>query len=308
MNNNNKVTTAPSSRDWLSLFCIGAITTMVVWWPTHSMASNGFAPRMANRVAAPAPVPIQIAEAPKLHKPLKVKPLKPTNPIVVTEAPAPIYYGAGLCAYSEYTCVKISHGDSWVSLFPDEAQRDLVQRINRTYNSLWLGKVIAVPKHLETVTLLDLAPFAHQIDDHEKQVIVDQDKLAWAAYDEHGQLINWGPIASGRDKCPDSANACRTLTGVYRVFSKEDEKCKSDIFPIGKGGAKMPFCMYFHKGFALHGSDDMPGFRASHGCVRMFVRDAKWLNKEFVDASNVQNNNMGTKVVVLPVNSPEKML
>ena len=85
------------------------------------------------------------------------------------------------------------------------------------------------------------------------------------------------------------------------MFSKENEKCKSDIFPIGKGGAKMPFCMYFHKGFALHGSDDMPGFRASHGCIRMFIRDAKWLNEEFVDVSNDANQQMGTKVVVLPV-------
>lgn len=216
----------------------------------------------------------------------------------------PIYYGPGLCAYPQYQCVKISAGESWVKLFPDENQRDLVQRINRSYNTLYPGKVIVVPRNLSQVTLLELAPFSHTINDHEKQVIVDQDKLAWAAYDANGQLVKWGPIASGRDKCPDSANSCRTLTGIYRVFSKENEKCKSDIFPIGKGGAKMPYCMYFHKGFALHGSDDIPGFRASHGCIRMFVRDAKWLNEEFVETSNDKNDNMGTKVVVRPVSAP----
>jgi lipoprotein-anchoring transpeptidase ErfK/SrfK len=39
--------------------------------------------------------------------------------------------------------------------------------------------------------------------------------------------------------------------------------------------------MFFHRGYALHGSYDVPGYNASHGCVRMFVKDAKWLNQEF---------------------------
>lgn len=221
--------------------------------------------------------------------------------VVAAEPQIPKYFGPALCAYPQYQCITVKSGENWEKLFPDETQRDLVQRVNRTYNYLYSGKVLAVPRDLSKVTLIDLAPFPHTIDEQEKQVIVDQDKLAWAAYDATGHLVNWGPIASGRDKCPDSANACLTLTGIYRVFSKEDDKCKSDIFPIGKGGAKMPYCMYFHKGFALHGSDDMPGYRASHGCVRMFVRDAKWLNHEFVETSNEKNNNMGTKVVVRPV-------
>ena len=77
---------------------------------------------------------------------------------------------------------------------------------------------------------------------------MDQEKLAWGAYDAEGNLVWWGPISSGRDKCSDSNRSCRTLTGIFRVFSKENEKCTSDVFPIGKGGAKMPYCMYFHKG------------------------------------------------------------
>jgi len=225
-------------------------------------------------------------------------------------APAvPIYYGPGLCANAQYECVKVPKSQSWENMFPDEAQRDLVQRINRNYNYLWQGKVLAVPRDLAHATVLDLAPFARKItSEGEKEIIVDQDKLAWGAYDAEGQLVNWGPIASGSDKCSDSNKSCRTLTGIYRVFSKEGDKCKSNIFPIGKGGAKMPYCMYFHKGFALHGSSDMPGYRASHGCVRMFTRDAKWLNETFVESSNERNNNMGTKVVVRPVISTEKAL
>ncbi len=219
-------------------------------------------------------------------------------------AAVPIYYGPGLCANASahYECVKVTSSQSWEKMYPDEVQRDLVQRVNRNYNYLWQGKVIAVPRDLAHATLLNLSPFPHKIQgENEKLIIIDQDKLAWAAYDAEGQLVNWGPIASGSDKCSDSTKACRTLTGIYRIFSKENIKCRSNVFPIGKGGAPMPYCMYFHKGFALHGSADMPGYRASHGCVRMFTRDAKWLNETFVESSNEGNDNKGTKVVVRPV-------
>lgn len=222
----------------------------------------------------------------------------------ITTYAAP-YYGTGLCAYPQYECIKIGHGQNWNNLFPDENQRDLVQRLNRAYNSIWMGQIIVVPRNLSKITLFDISPFPLTMPDQEKQVIVDQDKLAWAAYDK-GQLIKWGPIASGRDKCPDSPNFCKTMPGIFRFFSKENQNCKSAVYPIGKGGAKMPYCMYFHKGFALHGSSDMPGYRASHGCVRLFVNDAKWLNEEFVEISSDKNNQMGTKVTIRPVNTPSE--
>jgi hypothetical protein len=219
----------------------------------------------------------------------------------------PKFYGVGLCDNPQFECIKVSGGQNWEKLFPDEEQRDIVQRLNRTYNALYSGKIIAVPRQMKNATLLDFSPFPMKIKaDVSRQVIVDQNKLAWAAYDINGQLVKWGPIASGSTKCSDSNKTCLTMTGVFRIFSKEDSKCKSDIFPIGKGGAKMPFCMYFHKGFAMHGSDDMPGYRASHGCVRMFVRDAKWLNQEFVEVINENKNQIGTKVVVRPVLMSEK--
>ncbi|MCP0914094.1 MULTISPECIES: L,D-transpeptidase [Legionella] len=224
-------------------------------------------------------------------------------------ADTPIYYGPALCAYPQFECIKTGRGDTWERLFPDENQRDLVQRLNRSYNHLWPGKEIVVPKNLSQITLFDISPFPLKInpEEKEKQIIVDQEKLAWGAYDEQGNLVKWGPISSGSDRCSDNSSpTCRTMTGIFRVFSKENEKCKSDVFPLGKGGAKMPYCMYFHKGLALHGSDDIPGYRASHGCIRMFVQDAKWLNLNFVQLSNERNNFLGTKVVIRPLIAVEK--
>lgn len=215
-------------------------------------------------------------------------------------ADKPLYYGTNLCTHPQFDCIKLKSGESWKRLFPDNQDRDLVQRLNRTYNSIWAGKVIVVPKNLHELTILDIAPFPKTMDVHEKQVIVDQDKLAWGAYSAEGKLLNWGPIASGRDKCPDSNRSCKTMAGIFRVFSKENSRCKSDVYPVGRGGAPMPYCMYFHKGFALHGSNDIPGYRASHGCVRMFTPDAKWLNEEFVEISSDENDQKGTLVIVRP--------
>ncbi|HRE32879.1 MAG TPA: L,D-transpeptidase, partial [Candidatus Berkiella sp.] len=59
-------------------------------------------------------------------------------------------------------------------------------------------------------------------------------------------------------------------------------------YPVGKGGAPMPYCMFFHGGYALHGSNSVPSYNASHGCVRMAPEDAQWLNEDFVQEGVTQ--------------------
>jgi lipoprotein-anchoring transpeptidase ErfK/SrfK len=46
----------------------------------------------------------------------------------------------------------------------------------------------------------------------------------------------------------------------------------------------------------MHGSYTVPGYRASHGCVRMFNEDAQWLNKEFITLPG--GGKRGTRVIV----------
>lgn len=54
----------------------------------------------------------------------------------------------------------------------------------------------------------------------------------------------------------------------------------------------MPYCMFYSDGYALHGSYNLPGYHASHGCVRILPEDAKWLRHEFIESE--------TLVTVLP--------
>lgn len=209
-------------------------------------------------------------------------------------------YGETLCNEADYLCMIIKQNESWESLFPSEEERDIVKRINRMNISLKPGMTIAVPKNIDRLTIYDVSPFPRYIESvGEKTIFISQKKLAWGAYDQDGELLWWGPISSGIGKCTVKGG-CETPTGSFRVIRKQDIDCISTVFPrraSGEdGGAVMPYCMHFFRGYALHGSYELPGYRSSHGCVRMFIEDARWLNEEFVDLPG--GGMKGTRVVL----------
>lgn len=199
----------------------------------------------------------------------------------------PVRFGETLCHTPDYFCMKIKKGDTWEKLFPNEEERDIVRRINRLNISLRPQMTLAVPKNIDRITIYDVSPFPRYIDKPgEKTIYVSQKKLAWGAYDAEGELLWWGPASPGIGKC-NVAGGCATPSGSFRIIRKQDIDCVSTVFPRradgDNGGALMPYCMYFFRGFALHGSYEVPGYKASHGCVRLFTEDARWLNEEFID-------------------------
>lgn len=131
----------------------------------------------------------------------------------------------------------------------------------------------------------------HQIASKEKMVLVDPNVHAWGAYQD-GSLVKAGLATAGNNWCPDIGRPCRTSSGTFRIYSLGSAGCKSKIYPRPRGGAPMPYCMYFHGGQGLHGSYEVVEGNVSHGCVRMHVADAEWLRFNFA--------NVGTKVVVKP--------
>lgn len=202
-------------------------------------------------------------------------------------------YGEMLCHQSGYTCFKVPQGETWNSLFPDETQRSVVMRINRMNINVRPGSIIAVPDNLDNTNIMSYAPFDKEIGPLDnKTIVVDPNKLAWGAYNESGELVNWGPAALGKAWCPDIQSGCRTKSGQFAIYSKGSAGCTSSKFPIPDGGAPMPFCMFFHGGYAIHASTDVPGYNASHGCVRVYYEDAEWLNRDFA--------NKGTRVIIKP--------
>lgn len=150
-------------------------------------------------------------------------------------------------------------------------------------------------QHGYTETTIDYgARMPKKITTKEKVVVVDPSLHAWGAYNSQGELLRAGVATTGAPYCPDINSACRTSVGSYRIFSLGSADCKSSKFPVPRGGAPMPYCMFFNGGQGLHGSGprDVVPANVSHGCVRMHISDAEWLRFNFAT--------IGTKVVVKP--------
>lgn len=126
----------------------------------------------------------------------------------------------------------------------------------------------------------------------EKVIIVDPRVHAWGAYDAEGNLVRGGLATAGGSWCPDIKRSCRTKVGSFRIQSLGSFSCKSSIYPLPKGGAPMPYCMFFNGKMGLHGSYNVVDGNASHGCVRLTVSDAEWVRFNFA--------RIGTPVIVKP--------
>ena len=132
-----------------------------------------------------------------------------------------------------------------------------------------------------------------------KLVLVDPSVHAWGAYNEDGTLVRAGLATAGGVKCPpDDPDelTCRTTEGTFRITSMAGGDCYSKTYPRPNGGGLMPYCMFFNNGQALHGAPDQIVIEdnVSHGCVRMRIPDAEWMQNQFAQ--------IGTKVVVRPYN------
>jgi hypothetical protein len=124
-----------------------------------------------------------------------------------------------------------------------------------------------------------------------KVFIFDPKAAAWGAYDKKGQLVKTGAASGGKSYCEDVGRSCRTVTGTYRLYSKKGENCRSSKYPLEtNGGARMPYCMHFYKGYSIHAAYEVPNYNTSHGCVRVLPSAAKWLNEDFMT--------VGTTVIV----------
>ncbi len=133
-----------------------------------------------------------------------------------------------------------------------------------------------------------LPPYIHQ---GEKVIIVNPHRHVWGAYSRAGMLIHAGLATSGSTWCSDLGRSCRTKVGTFRIGSLGARNCTSSRYPLGKGGALMPYCMYFNGNQGIHGSYAVSEGNHSHGCVRISVKDAEWLRFHFAS--------IGTKVIIM---------
>ena len=157
----------------------------------------------------------------------------------------------------------------------------------------WLGFLFLITLSLiAMVWLISQTRVAHAESSAQGVFIFNPRTLQWRAINAAGVVVREGRGSAGRGYCPDIHRSCHTPVGTFHVLSKGGADCHSSRYPVGRGGAPMPYCMFFSNNYAVHGSPDVPNYNASHGCIRVRPSDAHWLNYNFMK--------IGTTVIIKP--------
>lgn len=128
------------------------------------------------------------------------------------------------------------------------------------------GDSLMVPD--SSAQLLDLSPFPRAIpsaDDLAKLLLVSRRVQAFAAY-ESGKLVRWGPTSTGRE-------SLQTPEGLYHTNWKDAERTSTFN---EEWLLKWYVNLDNFLGISFH-LFELPGYPASHSCVRLLEDDAIWL-------------------------------
>jgi hypothetical protein len=147
-------------------------------------------------------------------------------------------------------------------------QLALLETLNRRdLEHLGRADFLVVPDRWDEDELA-YSPFPRDAPDVAQQpkvLVVHQPMQAFGAY-EFGRLVRWGPVSTGRAASP-------TPPGLYHLNWRSAGR-HSTVDPDWF----MPWYFNFdnRRGLSLH-EYDLPGYPASHSCVRLLERDARWL-------------------------------
>lgn len=149
-----------------------------------------------------------------------------------------------------------------------EDQKRIIYAINRIEPvRVGVGTNLILPDTL-LQDLMDYAPFPRKmsiINTLPKSVLINQRTQAFALY-EKGELIHWGPVSSGKKSTP-------TPNGLHYG----NYKAKHKISTVNSDW-ELPYYFNFmnFEGVGVH-QYLLPGFPASHACVRLYMEDAKYI-------------------------------
>lgn len=173
----------------------------------------------------------------------------------------------------KYTAFVLPKGkkDSAMSVFLEKYSKEeqyTILALNRLdKKNRWRADTLIIPEKLSSDFLI-YSPFPKKIDalsDVKKMVFFSYAYHAFAAY-ENGNLKKWGPSSLGKENSP--TNKGLTFTNW------KSEMATSTVDPSWKLGWN--FNIYNHDGIGWH-QYDLPGYHASHSCLRLLNEDAKWL-------------------------------
>ena len=167
----------------------------------------------------------------------------------------------------EWDCIRLRKGESPEKRFGDR-WKDVLRfnRIDRRH--AYPGVSLKVPRRLEEIADFTPMPSRYPARDNEaKWILIDLDEQFLGAY-EHGMLIHSAPITSGE-------RGSETPRGDFRVGAYHSAHRSTEYF-IEDTDIPYPMTwgLRFHVdpggvSYWIHGRD-LPGYRASHGCVGLY--------------------------------------
>jgi hypothetical protein len=152
------------------------------------------------------------------------------------------------------------------------SQLDVIEMLNRRDREHLLRSDPPVPGLVVPVTWSD-DPLAYSpfpvvwaaAEPHEKAIVVHQPMQAFAAY-EQGRLVRWGPVSTGRKETATPEGAFNLTWRARSRRSTDNQDWLLEWY----------FNFVNARGISFH-LFDLPGYPASHACVRLLLRDAQWL-------------------------------
>ena len=121
------------------------------------------------------------------------------------------------------------------------------------------------------------------LNKHPRGIFLNLTTQYFGAY-EYGKLKFWGPISSGR-------KGKETPIGNFKAIFKKKNRISI------KYGVPMLYSIQFSGHYFMH-QQSMLGRPASHGCVRLLLKDAKklfyWINKG--DPIIIRNNTLAIQI------------
>lgn len=173
--------------------------------------------------------------------------------------------------------------------FTDEEMK-VIETINRT-DKKHLPRIDTILIPSEFLAIQDYSPFPMQLDilkDVNKFVYFSYPIQAFAVY-ENGKMVKWGPTNMGKKATP-------TPTGLYFANWKGKEIRSS----VNQNWIlKWNFNIHNTQGVGWH-EYALPGYPASHSCLRLLAEDAKWLY-DWADQWILENKQLvaqGTATIV----------
>ena len=180
------------------------------------------------------------------------------------------------------------------------AQLDIIEMLNRRDREHLIRADPPVPG-LVVPTVWPEDPLAYSpfpaswpaADAYPKAIAVHQPAQAFGAY-EQGRLVRWGPVSTGRKETPTPAGQFNLTWRARSRRSTDNQEWLLEWY----------FNFVNARGISFH-LFDLPGYPASHACVRLLLRDAQWLyawgDQWILDDSGRTVLRAGTPVVILGV-------